>query len=134
MRKLAEEIATTALGILKRWDGPAVNDIFGTGYGRGAWGRQEGYQIGDLAGFGRSPERNFAERVHDDLLAAFIIVADLPRQPLCQGYGGVGLDPARRPDGLGPGPVSRLDALLAWAAQGRADGGDQEGKKRGRRT
>jgi hypothetical protein len=48
---------------------------------------------------------------------------------LCQGYGGVGLDPARRPDGLGPGPVSHLDALLTWAAQregGRRGSGGQK--------
>jgi hypothetical protein len=56
--------------ILKRWERPAVDDIFGTVYGCGAWGRQEGYQIGHLAGFRRPPERNPAKRIHDDLLAA----------------------------------------------------------------
>src|SRR5580704_4379358 len=79
-----------------RWDRSAVDDVFGARDGRSARRGQECNQVCHLPRLGRSPKRNAAKTLHDNLLTAFVVSASLRGEPFREADGGFGLDPAGR--------------------------------------
>ena len=98
----------------------AVDHVFGAGDGAGARRDEEGDEVRHLPRLRRSPERDAAERPHDDLLAALVVGAGLLGQPFGQGDGGFGFDPAGR-DAHDADPLRRhlLRQALAVGRQRR---------------
>lgn len=77
-------------------NGSAIDGVLGARYRGRAVRRQEGDQAGDLLGFCRAAYRDTTQRLHDELLAAFVVGPLLLCEALGETHRCLGLDPAGR--------------------------------------
>jgi len=85
-----------AAEILDCWDGPAIDHVFCARDGGSAWRNEKCDEVRHFFGLRWATERNAAETLHDDLLAAFVVCAGLRGETFGQGDGCFGFNPARR--------------------------------------
>ena len=84
------------LPLLRRRHSAAIDHVFGAGDGAGPRRDEKGDKIGHFLWFRRTAERNAAQRVHDELLATFVVGAGLLGETLGHMYRRLRLHPARR--------------------------------------
>src|ERR1700733_1632923 len=78
------------------WDGPTINGVLRAGNGSRSRRDEESNELRDFLRLGGAAERNAAEALHDDLLAALIVRTGLGREALCQCDRRLGFDPPGR--------------------------------------